>query len=259
MLVRWFSGAMLALALGLISPVANAGGSIMIAAAADLKFAMDDMVSVYQQAHPADTIQVVYGSSGKFSTQIRQGAPFDLYFSADISYPQALARAGLTASKPKPYAVGRIVLWSGSVDASKLTLHDLTRPQFDRIAVANPEHAPYGKRAVQALHASGVWKQVQDRLVYGENIAQTAQFVQTGNAKIGIIALSLALNPAFASKGGYAVIPDTLYQPLVQGYVITRRAANNPVARNFASFIDSPAAKKILQHYGFGDAAAARH
>ncbi len=259
MLVRWFSGALLALTLGLISPRAHAAGLITIAAAADLKFAMDDIVSVYQQAHPADTIQVVYGSSGKFSTQIQQGAPFDLYFSADIVYPQTLARAGLTASAPKVYALGRIVLWSESVDASKLTLQDLTRPQFDRIAVANPKHAPYGKRAVQALHASGVWDQVQDRLVYGEDIAQTAQFVQTGNAKIGIIALSLALNPAFASKGGYAVIPDKLYQPLVQGYVITRHAANNPVAKAFATFIDSPAAKKILQHYGFADAAANRH
>ncbi|MDQ6647603.1 MAG: molybdate ABC transporter substrate-binding protein, partial [Pseudomonadota bacterium] len=250
MLVRWFASAMLALTLGLASPVANAGGAITVAAAADLKFAMDDIVSAYRQDHPADTIQVVYGSSGTFSTQIQQGAPFDLYFSADISYPRALAKAGLTASTPKAYAVGRIVLWSASVDASKLTLKDLVRPQFDRIAVANPEHAPYGKRAVQALHASGVWDRVRDRLVYGENIAQTAQFVQTGNAKIGIIALSLALNPAFASKGGYALIPATLYQPLVQGYVITQRAADNPVAKTFARFIDSPAAKKILQHYG---------
>ncbi|MDQ6646770.1 MAG: molybdate ABC transporter substrate-binding protein [Pseudomonadota bacterium] len=259
MLVRWFSGAMLALTLGLASPLANAGGTITVAAAADLKFAMDDIVSAYRQDHPADTIQVVYGSSGTFSAQIQQGAPFDLYFSADISYPRALAKAGFTASAPKAYAVGRIVLWSASVDASKLTLKDLVRPQFDRIAVANPEHAPYGKRAVQALHASGVWNRVRDRLVYGENIAQTAQFVQTGNAKIGIIALSLALNPAFASKGGYALIPATLYQPLVQGYVITQRAADNPVAKTFARFIDSPAAKEILQHYGFADAAASDH
>lgn len=109
------------------------------------------------------------------------------------------------------------------------------------------------------MPAAYVWDQVQDRLVYGENIAQAAQFVQTGNAKIGIIALSLALNPAFASKGGYAVIPDKLYQPLVQGYVITRRAANNPAAKAFATFINSPVAKKILQHYGFTDAAASGH
>jgi molybdate transport system substrate-binding protein len=259
MFIRWLSGALLALTLGTFTPNASAVGSITVAAASDLKFAMDDMVTTYQRAHPADTIHVIYGSSGKFSTQIQQGAPFDLFFSADISYPQALAKAGLTAADPKAYATGRIVLWSASTDASKLSMRDLADAQFDRIAVANPEHAPYGKRAVQALHASGVWDQVKDRLVYGENIAQTAQFVQTGNAKIGIIALSLALNPAFASKGGYAVIPATLYQPLVQGYVITRRAADNPLATSFARFVDSPAAKKILQHYGFANVAAIGH
>ncbi len=254
MFVRWFSAALLALTLGAFAPMARAGGSITIAAASDLKFAMDDLVTTFQRDHPTDAIHVIYGSSGKFSTQIQQGAPFDLFFSADISYPRALATAGLTTSNPTPYATGRIVLWSATIDASKLSMRDLADARYDRIAVANPEHAPYGKRAVQALHASGVWKQVKDRLVYGENIAQTAQFVQTGNAKIGIIALSLALNPAFASKGGYAVIPDTLYQPLVQGYVITRRAASNPLATGFARFVDSPAAKKILQHYGFADA-----
>jgi molybdate transport system substrate-binding protein len=254
MFVRWFSGALLALTLAAFAPTASAGGSITIAAASDLKFAMDDIVTTYQRAHPADAIHVIYGSSGKFSTQIQQGAPFDLFFSADISYPQALTKAGLTTSDPTAYATGRIVLWSASTDASKLSMRDLADAKFDRIAIANPEHAPYGKRAVQALQASGVWEQVKGRLIYGENIAQTAQFVQTGNAKIGIIALSLALNPAFASKGGYAVIPDNLYQPLVQGFVITRRAANNPLASSFARFVDSPAAKKILQHYGFANA-----
>lgn len=237
-----------------VFPLHAHAGSITLAAAADLKFAMDDIVTAYQHTHPEDTIHVVYGSSGKFSTQIQQGAPFDLYFSADITYPKALAKAGFTASTPVPYAIGRIVLWSGSVDASKLTLRDLAQPQFDRIAIANPEHAPYGKRAVQALRASGMWDTLKGRLVYGENIAQTAQFVQTGNAKIGIIALSLALNPAFADKGGYAEIPATLYQPLVQGYVITKRAAHNSLARAFADFVGSPAAKRILQHYGFADA-----
>ena len=259
MFVRWISAALLALTLGAFAPKASAGDSITIAAASDLKFAMDELVATYQHAHPADAIHVIYGSSGKFSTQIQQGAPFDLFFSADISYPQALAKAGLTAGESKAYAIGRIVLWSSSTDASKLSIVDLADARFDRIAIANPEHAPYGKRAVQALHASGVWEQVKDRLVYGENIAQTAQFVQTGNAKVGIIALSLALNPAFASKGGYAVIPDTLYQPLVQGYVIIRRAAGNPLASRFAHFVDSAAAKKILQHYGFADAAASSH
>ncbi|HEY8681921.1 MAG TPA: molybdate ABC transporter substrate-binding protein [Rhodanobacter sp.] len=257
MRARWFRYAMFALALALVSLPAAARDSITIAAAADLKFAMDDIVTAFRQAHPDDTVQVSYGSSGQFTTQIQQGAPFDLFFSADIAYPQALAKAGLAASTPKRYATGRIALWSATVDASKLTLQDLARPEFDRIAIANPEHAPYGKRAVQALHASGVWDKVQGKLVYGENIAQTAQFVQTGNARIGIIALSLAMNPAFASRGGYALIPASLYEPLEQGFVITRRAAGNPLALAFARFMDSTQAKTILQHYGFADAPAA--
>lgn len=239
---------------------AAATGLITIAAAADLKFAMDDIVTAFKQTHPTDTVQVVYGSSGQFYTQIRQGAPFDLYFAADIAYPQALAKAGLAASVPTRYATGRIVLWSATVDASKLSLQDLVKPAFDRIAIANPDHAPYGKRAVQALHASGVWDRVEHKLVYGENIAQTAQFVQTGNARIGIIALSLAMNPAFASHGGYALIPARLHEPLEQGFVITRRAAGNPLALAFAHFIDSPPAQAILQRYGFaGTPPAAGH
>ncbi|MCW8807766.1 MAG: molybdate ABC transporter substrate-binding protein [Rhodanobacter sp.] len=251
MRVGWFTGFVLAIAFALSPTAAHAGGSITVAAAADLQFAMNDIVTAFRQAHPADRVDVIYGSSGQFYTQIRQRAPFDLYFSADIAYPQALVKAGLAASVPRRYAIGRIVLWSATLDASKLRLQDLADPRFDRIAIANPEHAPYGKRAQQALQASGVWGKVRDRLVYGENIAQTAQFVQTGNARIGIIALSLAMNPAFAARGGYALIPADLHDPLEQGYVITRRAANNPLALAFARFIESPQAKAILQRYGF--------
>lgn len=253
MRVGWFTGFVLAIALALSPPAAHAGGSITVAAAADLKFAMDDIVTAFRQAHPADRVDVIYGSSGQFYTQIRQGAPFDLYFSADIAYPQALAKAGLAASVPRRYAIGRIVLWSATLDASKLRLQDLADPRFGRIAIANPQHAPYGKRAQQALQASGVWGKVRDRLVYGENIAQTAQFVQTGNARIGIIALSLAINPTLAARGGYALIPASLHAPLEQGYVITRHAAGNPLALAFARFVDSPQAKAILHRYGFSD------
>lgn len=247
---RLFKSLLLSMALALTTLPASAA-SITIAAAADLKFAMDNITATFRKAHPNDTVQVIYGSSGKFYTQIRQGAPFDLFFSADIAYPQKLDKAGLTASAPQAYALGKIVLWSAEVDASKLSLQDLAKPSFDRIAVANPQHAPYGERAVEALHAAGVWKQVKGKLVYGENIGQTAQFVRTGNARIGIIALSLALNPAFASKGGYAMIPARLYKPLIQGFVITRRAANNPLAKAFADFIDSAQAQAILKQYGF--------
>jgi molybdate transport system substrate-binding protein len=228
-----------------------AGEKIAVAAAADLKFAMNEIIAAYRQDHPDAEVDVIYGSSGKFHTQIQQGAPFDLYFSADIAYPKRLAAEGLAASEARPYAFGRIVLWSPSRDASRMTLADLVDPAVGKIAIANPKHAPYGKRAEEAMRFVGVWDQVESRLVMGENIAQTAQYVRTGNADIGIVALSLVLNRELADKGGYALIPDTLHQPLEQGYIITKRGAGKSLARDFAAYIDSPQARAIMVRYGF--------
>lgn len=225
--------------------------SLTIAAAADLKFAMDDMIEAYKNKRPSTQIDVVYGSSGKFHTQIRQGAPYDLYFSADIEFPRALAREGFAASPVRPYALGRIVLWSARLDATRMTLTSLVDPQITRIAIANPQHAPYGKRAVEALRAAGVWAQVEPKLVYGDNIAHATQFAQTGNAQVSITALALALNPSLAADGGYALIPDTLHQPLEQGFIITRRARDNALAADFADFIDSDTARSMLNRHGF--------
>jgi len=230
---------------------AHAGEKITIAAAADLKFALDEIVVQFNKAHPADRVETIYGSSGKFQTQIRQGAPFDLYFSADIAYPRALKEESFAASEVQPYAVGRIVLWSPSRDAARMTLADLADPAIRKIAIANPKHAPYGKRAEEALKASGVWEKVEAKLVYGENVAQAAQFVQTGNAQAGIIALSLALSPELAKQGSYALIPDKLHQPLEQGFIITKRAAANPLAQAFARFMVGQEARAIMSRYGF--------
>jgi molybdate transport system substrate-binding protein len=230
---------------------AYAGEKITIAAAADLKFALDEVVVLFNKSHPADQVETIYGSSGKFQTQIQQGAPYDMYFSADIAYPRALKEAGLAASGVQPYAVGRIVLWSASRDAGKLTLADLVDPTIQKIAIANPKHAPYGKRAEEALRAAGVWEKVEAKLVYGENVAQTAQFVASGNAQVGIIALSLALSPELSKQGSYALIADTLHQPLEQGFIITRRAAANPLVQAFASFMVSREARAVMARYGF--------
>lgn len=234
---------------------------ITIAAAADLKFAMDEIVAAFTTSHPADEVAVIYGSSGKFHTQIQQGAPYDLFFSADIGYVRSLAQAGLAGSEVKPYALGRIVLWSNSLDASRMSLASLTDPKISRIAMANPKHAPYGKRAEEALRAAGLWEQVQPKLVFGENIAHTAQFVQTGNAQVGIIALALAVNPELASKGAYALIPDSLHAPLEQGFIITLPAANRRLARLFADHMASPVARNVMVRYGFvlpGDSSSRR-
>lgn len=224
---------------------------ITIAAASDLKFAMDEIVSSFKKVNPDDQIDVAYGSSGNFNTQIQQGAPFDLFFSADIGFPRELVGKGLAASDVKPYALGRIVLWSASLDATRMTLANLTDPNITRIAIANPRHAPYGKRAEEALRASGLWEQVEPKLVYGENIVQTAQFVQTGNAQIGIIALSLVGNPELAQKGGYWLIPDTLHEPLEQGFIITKRAENNTLAQRFADYMLSSPVRAVMTQYGF--------
>ncbi len=230
---------------------AHAEEKITIAAAADLKFALGEIVVLFKSTHPAAQIETIYGSSGKFSTQIRQGAPYDLYFSADISYPRALKAEGFASSEVQPYAVGRIVLWSPSRDAGKMTLADLADPSIRKIAIANPQHAPYGKRAEEALRAAGMWEKIKAKLVYGENVAQTAQFVQTGNAQVGIIALSLALSTEMAKQGDYALIPDKLHQPLEQGFIITERAADNLLVRDFAAFIAGKEARNIMSRHGF--------
>ena len=246
-----FAASLLIFVFLLVASHAYAEEKITIAAAADLKFAMDEIVVLFRSTHPAVQIETVYGSSGNFSTQIRQGAPYDLYFSADIAYPRALKKEGWSASEVQTYGVGRIVLWSPSREASKMTLADLADPSIHKIAIANPQHAPYGKRAEEALRAAGVWEKVEPKLGYGENIAQTAQYVKSGNAQIGIIALSLALSPELAKQGSYALIPDKLHQPLEQGFIITRRAAANMLAHDFARFIATKDARVVMIRYGF--------
>ncbi|MDX2218669.1 MAG: molybdate ABC transporter substrate-binding protein [Burkholderiales bacterium] len=241
----------LLLACALLFAASAHAEKITIAAAADLKFAMDEIVTAFKQANAADEVEVIYGSSGKFHTQIQQNAPYDLYFSADIGFPRELAKAGFAASDAKPYAFGRIVLWSATMDATKMTLASLTDPKIIRVAIANPKHAPYGKRAEEALRASGLWEKVEPKLVYGENIAHTAQFVQTGNAQAGIIALALAVNPELANKGGYYLIPDNLHEPLEQGFIITKRAEGNALAKRFADYMGSKPARAVMVKYGF--------
>jgi molybdate transport system substrate-binding protein len=241
---------LLTLAILALSTAAHAE-KITVAAAADLKFAMDEIVTSFNKANPGDTVQVVYGSSGKFHAQIQQDAPYDLFFSADSGYPRELARQGLASSAVKSYAVGRIVLWSAEMDATKMTLTSLADPKITRIAIANPKHAPYGKRAEEALRSAGLWEKVRPKLVFGENISQTAQYVNSGNAQVGIIALSLVVNPALSKKGGYYLIPDTMHSPLEQGYIITRRGAARPLAMKFAEHAGSKTARSVMTRYGF--------
>lgn len=248
---RWHQVVMAAALLLSAAAPLQAAERVLVAAAADLKYAMDEMIALYGEIDPDAELMPTYGSSGKLQTQIRNGAPFDLFFSADMSYARELVELDLTVGDARPYAIGFLVLWSMGADAGELQLTDLAEARFRRIAIANPRHAPYGQRAEEALRRVGVWDRIEPRLVYGENIAHTAQFVSSGNAQAGIIALSLALNPELSRIGGYTAIDPALHTPLEQAFVVLRRAADKPAALRFADWVGSEPAREILARYGF--------
>jgi molybdate transport system substrate-binding protein len=226
--------------------------SALIAAASDLKFALDSIIAVYKNTHGGMKIDVVYGSSGKLYEQIVNSAPFDIFFSADIGYPQKLSEKGLILSAVKTYGFGKIVLWSKKGNPSKEKMNLLLKDDVKKIAIANPLHAPYGRSAEQALKYYGNYDKIKKKLVFGENISQTAQFVTSGAADAGIIALSLALSPAMQNLGGkYFIIPQESYQALEQGYVTLKHGKDNGAVRNLDEFIERETSKKILQYFGF--------
>lgn len=222
--------------------------------AADLRYAMDEVVTTFKQIHPSVNIETIYGSSGKAYAQIRNGAPYDLYFSANIDYPEKLLQEGYGIGEAKLYAIGRIVLWQrrgGKLDLSK-GLELLRDPSIRRIAIANPEHAPYGVAGMESLKTQGIWEEVQSRLVMGENISQTAHFAAAGTAEVGIIAYSLALAPEMKELGEpFVLIDATDHSPLRQGYMITNHGAKHPLSKEFSAFVESAQGKNILKQYGF--------
>ena len=229
---------------------------LTVAAASDLRFALDDLLQAFRATRPGVDVDVVYGSSGKLSTQIRNGAPFDIFFSADRAYAEELAAAGFTAGGPRLYGTGRLVAWSADAALGRLSLDDLVRhPSVKRFAIANPEHAPYGQRAVEALRTRGLYDTVATKLVLGDNINQAAQFVQTGAAQAGIVAYSLVLSPALAGQGAWTLLPQAWHTPLEQAFVVTKRAAALPLAADFVRHLDLPASQALLQRYGFAVAA----
>jgi molybdate transport system substrate-binding protein len=225
---------------------------VVVAAAADLRFAMDSLVANYSKTNPDINIKVVYGSSGNFFQQIGNGAPFDLFFSADIDYPKQLTDKHLTASIIHLYGTGQLVLWSKTIDPTIEKMNTLLDPAIKKIAIANPAHAPYGQRAEEALRHYQLYDKIKDKLVMGENIAQTAQYAQSGAADIGIIALSLALSPAMQQSGGkYWLIPSDSHQALQQGFVLLPHAKDNKSAFQFMNFVTTPEARAILKSFGF--------
>jgi molybdate transport system substrate-binding protein len=242
----------LILAAAVISQLCSAQ-EITVAAAADLQFAMQDVAARYQK-ETGKTVKVIYGSSGNFFQQIQNGAPFDVFFSANLDYAKQLESAGLAeAGSYYEYASGKIVLWVPN--ASKLDLNlgmkALLYPSVKKIAVANPQHAPYGQAAVAAMGKTNVYERVSDKLVLGENISQTASFVVAGAADVGIVALSLALSPGMKDKGRYVEVPASDYPPIQQACVILSSSKNKEAARQFLTFVKKPAIADLLRSYGF--------
>jgi molybdate transport system substrate-binding protein len=226
---------------------------VSVAAAADLQFAMADLAHQFERA-TGDALRVTYGSSGNFFSQLQNGAPFDLFFSADIDYPKKLQSAGLAEpGSIFAYAVGRIVIWTpadSKLDVPNQNWNALLHLSVSKIAIANPGHAPYGRAAVAAMQAAGIYEKVKDRLVFGENISQAAQFVQSGNAQAGIIALSLAVSPAM-KDGKRWEIPADSYPAIEQAVVMLKNAKNKDAARAFLEFVKSESGRATLARYGF--------
>ena len=229
------------------------GQEIRVAAAADLKFAMDELAGQFER-QTGTTVRVTYGSSGNFFSQIQNGAPFDLFFSADIEYPKKLEAAGFAeAGSLYEYAVGRIVIWTlaaAKVDVAKQRWNALLSDSVQKIAIANPEHAPYGRAAVAALRKAGIYEQVKAKLVYGENISQAAQFVQSGNAQAGIVAMALAVSPAMRD-GQRWEIPAEMHPPIDQGAIVLKNSKNKDAARLFLEFVRSATGRAVLAKFGF--------
>jgi len=250
-------GILCGLVLGLLAPVQTLlAAPPAIAAASDLQFALTALAEDFS-AREGTPVRLVFGSSGNFVQQIRAGAPFELFFSADEAYVKTLVDAGLTLGEGEVYGVGRLALLlpKNSPLADDASLADLAlalkEGRLGRLALANPEHAPYGRRAEEALRARGIWAQLvaERRLVLGENVAQAAQFVLDGGADAGLVAWSLVRAPTLAKRARHVLLPASTHAPLIQRMVLLAGAGDT--ARAFHAFIGSPEARTVLATYGF--------
>ena len=245
---------LVAAALALPTAAQDDADSPLVAAASDLQFALTEVASAFEK-ETGQRVRLVMGSSGNFTRQILQGAPFEVFFSADEQYVMQLARAGAARDEGALYGIGRIALLvpQGSPLRADGSLEDfraaLAAGRVVRFAIANPEHAPYGRRAEEALRRAGLWEAIKPRLVLGENVSQAAQFATSGNAQGGIVAYSLVLAPVVAAGTRHALIPGDWHAPLRQRMVLTRKA--RPAAERFYRYVQAPGAREILRKYGF--------
>ena len=227
---------------------ATSPDELTVAAAADLTPAFEEIGREFESVTKTKVI-FVFGSTGMLTRQIENGAPVDLFAAANVSYIDELDQKGLIVSGTRTiYARGRITLWTPDESPLRLqSINDLARPEVTRIAIANPDHAPYGLAAKQALQTAGIWERVQPKLVYGDNIRQTLQYAQTGNVEVAIVAMSLSI----PSRGRWQLVPEELHEPIDQGLGVIKEARNEPAARAFADFITGPQGRAIMKKYGF--------
>jgi molybdate transport system substrate-binding protein len=229
--------------------------SVTVAVAANMKPAFEEIAARFRTHRPGVEVKASFGASGNFFAQIANGAPFDLFLSADASYPAKLAQKGLSDGEPFTYAYGKLVVWVPSdskLDLEGKGLAALADPAVQKIAIANPEIAPYGRAAREALEKAGLYDELRDRIVMGQSVAQTAQFVQSGNAQAGLLPLSLAKTPSLATRGRTWSVPASSYQRIEQAGVIIKGARAAALARALAAFVTtSPEARDVLERYGY--------
>lgn len=243
----------LVLTLSLLA-VAAQPAPLTVAAAADLSPALRELAADFEK-RTGTKVALVFGSSGNLATQIEHGAPYDMFFSADTDYPHQLEAKDLIApGSLHRYAIGKLVLFASKdspLDLKGLGMRALIDPSVHKIAIANPQHAPYGRAAMAAMKRAGLYPRIAQKLVLGENVSQAAQFVLSGNAQIGIVPLSLALAPGMAGASKYWELPDGSYPPIEQAVVILKGVKERPAAEKFLDFVKSPDAAAILRGYGF--------
>ena len=236
-----------------------AAQDVRIAAASDLQAALPAIAARFER-ETGRAVSLSFGSSGNFFSQIQNGAPFDVFLSADIDYPKRLESAGLAEPGTLyQYATGALVLWArreSGVDVRR-GLDALTNDRVRRVAIANPEHAPYGRAAVEALRAAHLYDRVRAKFVLGENVSQAAQFVQSGNAEAGLIPLALARSAALQASGQYSSVPPSLYPPIDQAAIVLRSSKKKDAARAFLEYLKRPDTIKALADAGFGPPRAA--
>jgi len=226
---------------------------IVVATAANVQYVMKEIKAEFEKESGKE-IDIIVGSSGKLTTQIREGAPFDVFVSADTKYPEEIFKNGGSAEKPKIYALGTLVLWSKNIPESELSIDLLTDDKIKKIALPNPETAPYGEAAVQVLKSKGLFEKIEKKLVFGESIAQTAQYITSGNVEAGFNALSIVLSPEMKDQGNYIILDSTNYKPIEQAAILLNHSEDSPkreTSERFYQFLYSQKAKAIFQKYGY--------